>query len=77
MSLHSYTTVPKGDDPLTPDDTVSVLEEILEPALGQSPAINLNQLATRVEAAHFPDPTANRDAPPPEATTPTGIYFLL
>ena len=40
-------------------------------ALG-SPVVNLPQLAMRVEAAHFPDPTASRD-PPPEATTSTGI----
>ena len=28
----------------------------------RSPAVNLPQLATRVEAAHCPDPTATRDA---------------
>ena len=37
----------------------------------RSPAVNLPQLAKRVEAAHFPDPTASRD-PPPESTNPTG-----
>ena len=37
----------------------------------KSPAVNLPQLALRVEAAHFPDPTASRDAPT------TGIYFLM
>ena len=30
------------------------------------PAVNLTALAERVEAAHFPDPTATR--PPPQAT---------
>ena len=29
----------------------------------KSPAVNLPQLALRVEAAHFPDPTASRDVP--------------
>ena len=32
----------------------------------RSPAVNLTALAERVEAAHFPDPTATR--PPPPAT---------
>ena len=120
-----YTAAPTGDDPLTPDDAVNVLEEILEaqnqsyvlglklklpphlvdaiystnpqprdrllqilieftkqvdprPTWGaivaalRSPAVNLPQLAMRVEAAHFPDPTASREALPPETTT-TGI----
>ena len=120
---------PTGDDSLTPDDAVNVLEEILEAqnqsfALGlklklplhvvdgiyekhsqprdrllqiltaflqqvdprptwraivaalRSPAVNLPQLAMRVEAAHFPDPTASRDAPPPEAITSTGKYNI-
>ena len=119
---------PTGDDPLTPDDAVNVLEEILEAqnhsyVLGlklqlplhvvdgvyttylqprdpllqvvieftkqvdprptwraivsalSSPAVNLPQLAMRVEAAHFPNPTASRDTPP-ETTTSTGIYCL-
>ena len=38
----------------------------------RSPEVNLLQLATRVEAAHFPDSTASREAPPPVATNPTG-----
>ena len=116
---------PTGDEPLTPDDAVNVLEEILEAenksfVLGlklklplpdvdaihstnlqprdhllqvlieftkqvdprptwrailsalRSPAVNLPQLAMRVEAAHFPGPTTSREAPPPEATTSTG-----
>ena len=120
-----YTEAPTGDDPLTPDDAVNVLEEILEAqnhsrffglklnvpdyivtgihthytdpkdclyyvlveylkqadpkptwraivAALRSPAVNLPQLAMRVEAAHFPNPTASREAPPPEATSPTG-----
>ena len=37
----------------------------------RSPAVNLPQLAMRVEAEHFPDPTAARDASP---TSPTGMY---
>ena len=41
----------------------------------RSPAVNLPQLAMRVEAAHFPDPTASRDLPPPDTATPTGIYM--
>ena len=126
MSL-VYTTAPTGDEPLTPDDAVSVLEEILEAqnqsyVLGlklklplhvvdgiceshskprdrllqvlieftkqvepkptwsaivaalRSPAVNLPQLAMRVEAEHFPDPTAARDAPP---TSPTGMYRYI
>ena len=120
---------PTGDEPLTPDDAVNVLEEILEAqiqsyALGlklklplhvvdgicekhfeprdrllqiltaflqqvdprptwraivdalRTPAVNLPQLAIRVEAAHFPDPTASREAPPPEATTSIGKYNI-
>ena len=116
---------PTGDESLTPDDAVNVLEEILEAenksfVLGlklklplhvvdaihstnlqprnhllqvlieftkqvdprptwrailfalRSPAVNLPQLAMRVEAAHFSDPTASREAPPPGATNPTG-----
>ena len=115
---------PTGDEPLTPDDAVNVLEEILEAqnqsyVLGlklrlplhfvdgiyekyseprdrllqvliaftkqvdprptwrgivaalRSPAVNLPQLAMRVERAHFPHPTATRDEPP-ESTVPTG-----
>ena len=42
----------------------------------KSSAVNLPQLAMRVEAAHFPDPTASREAPPPEATTFTGKYNI-
>ena len=41
----------------------------------RSPAVNLPQLAMRVEAAHFPYPTASHEAPPPEATTSTGIVL--
>ena len=37
----------------------------------RSPAVNLPQLAMRVEAAHFPDPTATHD-PLPETANPTG-----
>ena len=119
---------PTRHEPLTPDDAVNVLEEILEAQdhsrfLGlklnvpayivtgihthytdpkerlyyilveflqrgdprptwraivealRSPAVNLPQLAMRMEAAHFPDPTASREAPPPEATTSTGKYI--
>ena len=122
-------TAPTGDDPLTPDDAVNVVQEIIEAqtqsyALGlklklplhvvddiyekhseprdrllqiltaflqqvdprptwraivaalRSPAVNLPQLAMRVEAAHFPDPTASRDPPPPEATTSIGKYNI-
>ena len=35
----------------------------------RSPAVNLPQLAMKVEATHYPDPTASREPPPPEATT--------
>ena len=127
-----FTTItyaaPTGDDLLTTDDAVNVLEEVVEAenksfALGlklklplhvvegicttysqprdrllqvlieftkqvdprptwraivdalRSPAVNLPQLAMRVEAAHFPDPTASRDTPP-ETTSSTGIYCL-
>ena len=126
MSCFS-TAAPIGDEPLTPDDAVNVLEEILEAqnqsfTLGQklklplhimndicttysqprdrllqvlieftkqvdpiptwraivaalrSSAVNLPQLATRVEAAHFPDPTASHEAPSPGAATPTGKH---
>ena len=122
-------TAPTGDEPLTPDDAVNVLEEIIEAqnqsyVLGlklrlpphfvedicekhseprdrllqivaaflqqvdprptwraivaalRSPAVNLPQLAMRVEAAHFPDPTVSRDPPPPEATTSIGKYNI-
>ena len=122
-------TAPTGDEPLTPDDAVNVLEEIIEAqnqsyVLGlklklpphvveaicekhseprdrllqiltaflqevdprptwkaivaalRSPAVNLPQLAMRVEAAHFPDPTASREAPLPEATTSIGKYNI-
>ena len=119
---------PTGDEPLTPDDAVNVLEEILEAqnqsyvlglklklplhfvediyekhsqprdrllqvltaflqqvdprptwraivAVLKSPAVNLPQLAMKVEAAHFPDPTTSREAPPPpEVTTSSGKY---
>ena len=108
---------PAGDDTLTPDDAVIVLEELL-PAETQSyilglklklplhivesicathsrprdrllqvliaftqqveprptwrvivdalrsPTVNLTQLAMKVEAAHFPNPTSTRDIPP-------------
>ena len=123
-----YTAAPTGNEPLTPDDAVNVLEEILEAqnqsyVLGlklklplyivdsiyekhseprhrllqvliefmkqvnpiptwraivdalRNPVVNLPQLAMRVEAAHFPDPTATDDAPP-KTTTSTGIYCL-
>ena len=40
----------------------------------RSPAVNLPQLAMRVEAAHFPNPTAFREAPPPDDTTANGMY---
>ena len=126
---YPYTAAPTGDEPLTPDDAVNVLEEILEAqnhskflglkfnipeyivtgihthythpkdclyyvlveflqrgeptptwraivAALRSPAVNLPQLAMRVEAAHFPDPTASREAPPSEATTSTGKYNM-
>ena len=125
----SAPTLATGDEPITPDDAVNILEEIVEAqnqsyALGlklklpphvvdvihenhslprdrllqviieftnqldprptwraivaalRSPAVYLPQLAMRVEAAHFPDPTASRDAPPPEATTSTGKYNI-
>ena len=36
----------------------------------RSPVVNLTALAKRVEAAHFPDPTASRD-PPTIAVEPT------
>ena len=39
----------------------------------RSHAVNLPQLAMKVEAAHCPDPTASRDPPPLEAATSTGI----
>ena len=42
----------------------------------RSPVVNLPQLAMKVEAAHFPDPTASRDAPPPAAITSTGKYNI-
>ena len=123
-----YTAAPTGDDPLTPDDAVNVLEEIIEAqnksyALGlklklplhvvdgihstnsqphdrllqvlieftkqvdprptwraivaalRSPAVNLLQLAMRVEAAHFPDPTASRDTLS-ETATSAGILYI-
>ena len=122
-------TAPTRDEPLTPDDAVNVVEEIIEAqnqsyAFGlklklplhvvdgiyekhseprdhllqvvtaflqqvdprptwraivaalRSPAVNLPRLAMRVEAAHFPDPTAIRDPPPPEVTTSTGKYNI-
>ena len=118
------TAAPTGDDPLTPDDAVNVLEKIIEAqnhsrflglklnvpdyivtgihthytdpkerlyyvlveflkqvdprptwraivAALRSPAVNLPQLAMRVERGHFPDPTATCDEPP-ETTVPTG-----
>ena len=121
-----YTAVLTGDDPLTPDDTANVLEEIIEAkdqsyalglelklplhvvegiceahsqprnrllqildaflqqgeprptwraivsALG-SHAVNLPQLAMRVEAAHFPDPTPTHHDPPSDAS---GIIMM-
>ena len=124
--MYYVCAAPTGDESLTPDDAVNVLEEILEAqnqsyVLGlklklplhdvdaihstnlqprdrllqvlieftkqvdprptwraivaalRSPAVNLPQLAMKVEAAHFPDPTATRNTPP---TTFTGIYIL-
>ena len=124
-----YTVAPTGDDPLTPDDAVNVLEEILEAqnqsrflglklnvpdyivtsihtqysdpkerlyyvmveflkqvnprptwrtivAALRSSAVNLPQLAIRVEAAHFPDSTSTRGILP-ETTTPAGIHQLM
>ena len=121
------TAAPTGDDPLTPDDVVSVVEEIPEAqnhpyVLGlklklplhvveaicenhtlprdrllqvlmeftkqvdprptwraivdalRSSAVNLPELAMRVEAAHCPNPTASCNAPPPDATTSNGKY---
>lgn len=118
---------PAGDDTLTPDDAVIVLEELL-PAETQSyilglklklplhivesicathsqprdrllqvliaftqqveprptwrvivdalrsPTVNLTQLAMKVEAAHFPNPTSTRDTRdiPPDTATSTG-----
>ena len=38
----------------------------------RSPAVNLPHLAMRVEAAHYPDPTASR-----EGTTSTGIAIYI
>ena len=120
-----YSTAPTGDESLTPDDAVNVLEEILEAqnqsfVLGlklklplhdvdaihstnlqprdrllqvlieftkqvdprptwrvivdalRSPAVNLLQLAMRVEADHFPDPAATRNASH-ETATSTGM----
>ena len=120
-----YSAAPTGDESLTPDDAVNVLEEILEAqnqsfVLGlklklplhvvdaihstnllprdhllqvlieftkpvdprptwraivdalRSPAVNLPQLAMRVEAAHFPDPAATRNTSP-ESATSTGM----
>ena len=40
MALRIYTVAPTGDDPLTPDDAVNVLEEILE-AMNQSRFLGL------------------------------------
>ena len=128
--MSTSSAAPTGDDPLTPDDAVNILEEILE-AQNQSfvlglklklplhdvdaihstnllprdcllrvlieftkqvdprptwraivdalrhPAVNLPQLAMRVEAAHFPDPTASREAPLPEATISIGRTSML
>ena len=37
----------------------------------RSPIVNLTALAKRVEAAHFPDPTASRDPP-----TTSGNFFI-
>ena len=123
----AYTVAPAGDEPLTPDDAVNVLEEILEAQnqsrfLGlklnvpdyivtgihthytdpkdrlyyvlveflkqveprptwtaiinalRSPAVNLPQVAMRVEAAHFPDPTTQHSSP---ATTNSSSKYLL
>ena len=122
--MTTYSAAPTGDEPLTPDDAVKVLEEILEAqnqsrflglklnvpdyivtgihtryidpkdrlyyilveflrhadpkptwraivAALRSPAVSLPQLAMKVEAAHFPDPTAIYNTPPTEGTTCT------
>ena len=124
-----YTSAPTGDQSLTPDDAINVLEEILEAqnhsrllglklnvpdfiissihkeytdpierlyyvvveflkqdtprptwraivAALRSPIVSLPQLAMRVEAAHFPDPTASREAPLPETTISIGKYNI-
>ena len=37
------------------------------------PPFNLTALAKRVEAAHFPDPTASRDPPTPSGESVTDV----
>ena len=119
---------PTGDDPLTTDDAVNVLEEIVEAqnqsyllglklqlplhvvdsiyttysqprdrllqvlieftkqvdpiptwraivAALRSPAVNLPQLAMKVEAAHFPDPAASRKTYFPDSTTTDNLQL--
>ena len=40
----------------------------------RSPAVNQLELASKVEAAHFPDPTSTRDVPP-ETSVATGVVI--
>ena len=40
----------------------------------RSPAVNLPQLAVRVETSHFPDPTATRDAQRSGKSTPNSVF---
>ena len=54
--VQTGTTEPAQQISVTPDNRENL----------KSPAVNLTALAERVEAAHFPDPTATR--PPPPAT---------
>ena len=42
----------------------------------KSPVVGLTALASRLEAAHFPDPTSTRDIPPPHGMCLI-IYFSL
>ena len=57
-------------DQIDPRPTWRVIIDAL-----RSPAVNLPRLASRVEAAHFPDPTSTRDVVP--ETTPTGKTILI
>ena len=56
---------PSGDDILSPEDAIKVLEE-----LGEAQ----NQLAKEVEAAHFPNRTSIGPEPP---IASNGIYNCL
>ena len=40
----------------------------------RSPIVNLTALAKRVEAAHFPDPTASRDPPTTSGESVTDVF---